>query len=111
MAKKTLGIEIKNFLEDGFPEGFVHEFDESGDSNSDLELEEVLEDNKLYDLSDNMFGYLVLEDDDLVRKTFSQAFSAWERKRNASFLLVEVPKDKLDEVKAKITELGYKIRN
>ena len=108
MAKKTLGIEIKNFLEDGFPEGFVHEFDESEDS--DLELEDLVDD-KLYGLSDNMFGYLVLEDDDLVRKTFSQAFSAWERKRNASFLLVEVPKDKLDEVKAKITELGYKIRN
>ena len=108
MAKKTLGIEIKNFLEDGFPEGFVHEFDESGDSN--LELEEVLEDNKLYDLSDNMFGYLVLEDDDLVRKTFSQAFSAWKRKRNVSFLLVEIPKDKLDEVKAKIIELGCKVR-
>jgi hypothetical protein len=32
MAKKALGIEIKNFLEDGFPKGFVHEFDESGDS-------------------------------------------------------------------------------
>ena len=108
MAKKTLGIEIKNFLEDGFPEGFVHEFDESGDSN--LELEEVLEDNKLYDLSDNMFGYLVLEDDDLVRKTFFQAFSAWKRKRNVSFLLVEIPKDKLDEVKAKIIELGCKVR-
>ena len=107
---KALGIEIKNFLEDGFPEGFVHEFDESGDSDSDLELEEVLEDNKLYDLSDNMFGYLVLEDDDLVRKTFFQAFSAWKRKRNVSFLLVEVPKDKLDEVKAKIIELGCKVR-
>ena len=110
MAKKALGIEIKNFLEDGFPEGFVHEFDESGDSDSDLELEEVLEDNKLYDLSNNMFGYLVLEDDDLVRKTFSQAFSAWKRKRNVSFLLVEIPKDKLDEVKAKIIELGCKVR-
>ena len=107
---KALGIEIKNFLEDGFPKGFVHEFDESGDSDSDLELEEVLEDNKLYDLSDNMFGYLVLEDDDLVRKTFFQAFSAWKRKRNVSFLLVEIPKDKLDEVKAKIIELGCKVR-
>ena len=109
MAKKALGIEIKNFLEDGFPEGFVHEFDESGDS--DLELEEVLEDNKLYDLSDNMFGYLVLEDDDLVRKTFSQAFSAWKRKRNVSFLLVEVPSGMEETAKVKITELGYKIRN
>ena len=111
MAKKTLGIEIKNFLEDGFPEGFVHEFDESGDSNSDLELEEVLEDNKLYDLSDNMFGYLVLEDDDLVRKTFFQAFSAWKRKRNVSFLLVEVPTEMEEKARSKITELGYKIRN
>ena len=107
MAKKTLGIEIKNFLEDGFPEGFVHEFDESGDS--DLELEDLVDD-KLYGLSDNMFGYLVLEDDDSVRKTFSQAFSAWKRKRNVSFLLVEIPKDKLDEVKAKIIELGCKVR-
>ena len=33
-----------------------------------------------------------------------------KRKRNASFLLVEVPKDKLDEVKAKIIELGCKVR-
>lgn len=109
--KKALGIEIKNFLKDGFPEGFVHELDESGDS--DLELEEVLVDNEFYDLSDNMFGYLVLEDNDLVRKTFSQAFSAWKRKRNVSFLLVEIPKDKLGEVKAKIAkiiELGYKVK-
>lgn len=104
---KALGIEIKNFLEDGFPKGFVHEFDESGDS--DLELEDLVDD-KLYGLSDNMFGYLVLEDDDSVRKTFSQAFSAWKRKRNVSFLLVEIPKDKLDEVKAKIIELGCKVR-
>ena len=104
---KALGIEIKNFLKDGFPEGFVHEFDESEDS--DLELEDLVDD-KLYGLSDNMFGYLVLEDDDSVRKTFSQAFSAWKRKRNVSFLLVEIPKDKLDEVKAKIIELGCKVR-
>ena len=104
---KALGVEIKNFLKDGFPEGFVHEFDESEDS--DLELEDLVDD-KLYGLSDNMFGYLVLEDDDSVRKTFSQAFSAWKRKRNVSFLLVEIPKDKLDEVKAKIIELGCKVR-
>ena len=87
---KALGIEIKNFLKDGFPEGFVHEFDESEDS--DLELEDLV-DNEFYDLSDNnMFGYLVLEDDDSVRKTFSQAFSAWKRKRNVSFCLLRFPK-------------------
>ena len=108
MAKKALGIEIKNFLKDGFPEGFIHEFDESKDS--DLELEEVLVDNEFYDLSDNMFGYLSLEDDDLVRKTFSKAFSTWQRKRNVSFLLVEVPKELLSEAKSKITELGYKVK-
>jgi hypothetical protein len=108
MAKKALGIEIKEFLEDGFPEEFIHEFDESGDS--DLELEEVLIDNEVYDLSDNMFGWLVLEDDDLVKKTFSQAFSAWKRKTAVSYLLVEVPKDKLGEAKTKIIELGYKVK-
>lgn len=107
MAKKALGIEIKNFLKDGFPEGFVHEFDESEDE--DLELEEVLVDNEFYDLSDNMFGYLVRELDD-TEKTFSKAFSSWKRKRNVIFLLVEIPKDKLDEVKAKIIELGYKVK-
>ena len=105
---KALGVEIKNFLKDGFPEGFVHEFDESEDS--DLELEDLVDD-KLYGLSDNMFGYLVLEDDDSVRKTFSQAFSAWKRKRNVSFLLVEVPSGMEETAKVKITELGYKIRN
>ena len=107
MAKKALGIEIKNFLKDGFPEGFIHEFDESGDS--DLELEEILVDNEFYDLSDNMFGYLVRELDD-TEKTFSQAFSSWKRKMNVSFLLVEVPKELLSEAKSKITELGYKVK-
>jgi hypothetical protein len=57
-----------------------------------------------------MFGWLVLEDDDLVKKTFSQAFSAWKRKRDVSYLLVEVSKDKLEEAKSKITELGYKVK-
>jgi len=108
MAKKALGIEIKEFLKDGFPEGFIHDFDESGDS--DLELEEVLIDEEVYDLSDSMFGWLVLEDDDLVKKTFSQAFSAWKRKRDVSYLLVEVSKNKLEEAKSKITELGYKVK-
>jgi len=108
MAKKALGIEIKEFLKNGFPEGFIHDFDESGDS--DLELEEVLIDEEVYDLSDSMFGWLVLEDDDLVKKTFSQAFSAWKRKTAVSYLLVEVPKNKLDEAKTKIIELGYKIK-
>jgi hypothetical protein len=108
MAKKALGIEIKEFLKDGFPEGFIHDFDESGDS--DLELEEVLIDEEVYDLSDSMFGWLVLEDDDLVKKTFSQALSAWKRKTAVSYLLVEVPKNKLDEAKTKIIELGYKIK-
>ena len=107
MVKKALGIEIKNFLKDGFPKGFFHELDESGDS--DLELEEVLVDNEFYDLSDSIFGYLVCELDD-TEKTFSQAFSSWKRKRDVSFLLVEIPKDKLDEVKAKIIELGCKVR-
>jgi hypothetical protein len=107
MAKKVLGIEIKNFLKDGFPKGFFHEFDESEDSN--LELEEVLVDNEFYDLSDSIFGYLVCELDD-TEKTFSQAFSSWKRKRDVSFLLVEIPKDKLDEAKAKIIELGYKVK-
>ena len=107
MAKKALGIEIKNFLKDGFPEGFVHEFDESGDS--DLELEEVLVDNEFYDLSDSIFGYLVSELDD-TEKTFSKAFSTWKRKKNVSFLLVEVPKELLSEAKSKITELGYKVK-
>ena len=107
MAKKALGIEIKNFLKDGFPEGFIHEFDESGDS--DLELEEVLVDNEFYNLSDNMFGYLVSELDD-TEKTFSKAFSSWKRKKNVSFLLVEVPKELLSEAKSKITELGYKVK-
>ena len=107
MAKKALGIEIKNFLKDGFPEGFIHEFDESGDS--DLELEEVLVDNEFYDLSDSMFGYLVRELDD-TEKTFSKAFSTWQRKRNVSYLLVEVPKELLSEAKSKITELGYKVK-
>jgi hypothetical protein len=51
-----------------------------------------------------------LEDDDLVKKTFSQAFSAWKRKTAVSYLLVEVPKNKLDEAKTKIIELGYKIK-
>lgn len=108
MAKKALGIEIKNFLKDGFPEGFVLDFDNSPDSD-ELDLDN-LEDNKFYDLSDSIFGYLVLEDDELVRKTFSQAFSAWKRERNVSYLLVEVPKDLLAEAKVKITELGYKVR-
>ena len=107
MAKKALGVEIKNFLKDGFPEGFVHEFDESGDS--DLELEEILVDNEFYDLSDDMFGYLVSELDD-TEKTFSKAFSIWQRKRNVSYLLVEVPKELLSEAKSKITELGYKVK-
>ena len=108
MAKKALGIEIKNFLKDGFPEGFLHEFDESEDE--DLEIEDSLIDNQFYDLSDSIFGWLVLEDDDLVRKTFSEAFSTWQRKRNVSYLLVEVPKELLSEAKSKIIELGYKVK-
>ena len=107
MAKKALGIEIKNFLKNGFPKNFTLDFNDSPDS-GELDLDN-LEDNELYELSSDNFGFLV--DEKGGCKTFSQAFSAWKRKRNASFLLVEVPKDKLDEVKAKITELGYKIRN
>lgn len=106
MAKKALGIEIKNFLKDGFPEGFELDFDDSPDSD-ELDLDN-LEDNKLYELSKSNFGLLV--NDDGMCKTFSQAFSSWKRKRNVSFLLVEIPKDKLDEVKAKIIELGYKVK-
>jgi len=105
MAKKALGIEIKEFLEDGFPEGFELDFDGTPDEELDLDN---LEDNKLYELSSDNFGLLVDENGD--RKTFSQAFSAWKRKRNVSYLLVEVPKNKLDEAKTKIIELGYKIK-
>ena len=107
MAKKALGIEIKNFLKDGFPEGFELDFDDTPDDELDLDN---LEDDKFYELSKSNFGILVREDDYLVRKTFSEAFSTWQRKRNVGYLLVEVPKDKLDEAKAKIIELGYKVK-
>jgi hypothetical protein len=70
MAKKALGIEIKEFLKNGFPEEFIHEFDESGDS--DLELEEVLIDNEVYDLSDSMIW---------LKKLFPKLFLLGKEKR------------------------------
>jgi hypothetical protein len=106
MAKKALGIEIKNFLKDGFPEGFILDFDDSPNS-GELDLDN-LEDNKFYELSSDNFGFLV--DENGGCKTFFQAFSAWQRKKKVSYLLVEVPAGMEETAKGKITELGYKVK-
>ena len=104
MAKKALGIEIKEFLRDGIPQGF--ELDNFKGDYTKSELENF-DDNKFYDLRDKNFPLLGKNG---MFKTFSQAFSTWKRKRDVSYLLVEVPKDKIGEAEVKITELGYKVR-
>jgi hypothetical protein len=74
--KEALGIEIKEFLKTGFPEGFELDFDGTPDKELDLDN---LVDNELYELSSDNFGLLVDENDGC--RTFSQAFSAWKRKK------------------------------
>lgn len=96
---KVLGIEIKRFVDEGFPADSYYECD------GGIDLENI-ENNVRYDLSD--FGYIIFNDD-AKECTFALAFRKWNRKQSCSYILVEVQKGKEDEFKSTVKALGFKV--
>ena len=47
-------------------------------------------------------------DDDCV--SFSTMFNKWNKARTTATLIVDVPKDRLDEAKQAIAALGFKVK-
>lgn len=110
MASKqlALGRDIKEFWDNGFPEGYysddaeIQVEDDAGHCPLDLDVK--------YDL--NRFGVLIPEGNAMAGEqgdpiSFASAFKRWFKEQTTVTLLVTVPKEKADEARAKLKELGY----
>lgn len=105
---KVLGRYIKEYFAHHFPDEYYYE-----EEDCDLQLtsEEtanswLIEDNQTYDL--RKAGWLIHETSDRTIE-LATAFAKWWKERTVETIVIEVPKDKGDEVRSHLKELGYKV--
>lgn len=110
MAAKTTGAEIKQFYNDSswWTTGVWHE-------------EEYILVNGTQEDSDNIFNFKdtdvvsisggVVRDNDYNEiASFEGFFRKWKKQQNTSIVVLEVPKDKMDELTDYTKTLGIKIK-
>lgn len=101
---KALGADINDFYKNGWPEGHYHDdYDETiGQEGANGEL--LLDPEKKYDLDD--LGVVINERTNEY-KTFSYFYSRWKKNRFTATLVVVVPKDAEEKVRALLIAAGY----
>lgn len=110
MTTKTTGAEWKRFYNDktAWPEGFWHD-----DEIMTLNGEEPPEDWDLGEVADTaalsiLAGVVFNAEGDSVASLESH-FKKWRKQQNTASVAVEIPKDKLDELKALVKTIGGKV--
>ena len=107
---KAKGAEIFDFYTNGWPEGWYHDDNELEIVSETDGVTSILKPGEEYDLS--LFGVLVPEGGISVvdAEGFDTAFRRWKRAKTTAIVVVEVPKDKLEEALKQIKALGYKVK-
>lgn len=116
MATKTNGAELKAFYADGefWPNsedsqiGIFHEetvLQVNGDVPDDVEITDLNDTDSVTILS----GVVLDENDRSFEMSFEAYFKKWRKKANTTYLIVSVPNDKADAVKAAIKAAGGKV--
>lgn len=103
---KTSGKELNDFYENGFPKGFFHDYGEDVEELMCGSAERPFIEDRMYDTED--LGHIVTEDE-TKSYTFSHFFRKWKKTQDKATVLVEVPVNAVNEAKAKIKALGYKV--
>lgn len=119
MPIKTTGAELKAFYNDEKYWG------KTQDSSTDIWHEElVIEVNGVeqpdgYSIDDNLKdedqvnilnGYVMSNQVEFAERSLESFFKAWRKIQNTAYLSVEVPKDKLEAVRAAILAAGGKLK-
>lgn len=103
---KALGIDIKEFWLNHWPEGMYVEDNEKA-LMDEVTGEPKLEDAEKYDLS--RFGYLLNNQGATGdESTFETHFRRWMKKRDSVTVVVTVPRGKEDECIGLMTQAGWK---
>ncbi|MBI6883100.1 hypothetical protein [Pseudomonas putida] len=116
MATKTNGAELKAFYADGefwpnsddSPLGIFHE-------ETALQVNgQIIDDAEITDLNDTdsvtiLSGVVYDENDRSFEMSFEAYFKKWRKKVNTTYLIVSVPNDKTDAIKAAIKAAGGKV--
>lgn len=105
--KKARGIDIRDFFDNGWPEGYYvddYELSVYGDDGVTL----TLDPNAQYEL--NKFGYLFEEGGaDDVGITFTRAFNRWYEAKTTTTILIQVSKENELAVREQLKALGLTI--
>ena len=105
---KALGAQIYDFVENGWPEGYVWDTDDETDPYYNDSGECRLGMSQRYDLSG--FGWIYREDNQDSTITFSEAFAAWKKRQTTTWLAVECPKTKEADLRDAIHKAGGKVK-
>lgn len=95
---KALGKDINEFYNSHFPEGWIHE-------DCEFPIEDFQNQNGVLGLNPaekyelNEFGDISSEDEDQGKyTTFQAAFKKWQKRQTQASIVLEIPKNQVDEV-------------
>lgn len=105
---KALGAEIYDFVENGWPDGYVWDTDGETDPYYGEDGKCRLGMAQRYDLAEFGWIYKETKPEDMVE--FAKAFAAWRKQQTTACLAVECPKEKEQAVRDAIRKAGGKVR-
>ena len=103
---KALGAEIKDFYDNHFPEGYYHD---DGIEMHDGDGRWLLKDEEKYDLGE--LGVIVPNDGNYPADaaSFESFFRKWKKSRTTVTMVIEVKKEKAEELKKLLEGANVKV--
>lgn len=108
---KALGKDINEFYNQHWPEGaylenYTENYDDWSEQYDDGEGNLCLPENKKFELAE--FGDVFDYKDECIG-TFQSLFKRWQKQQSYASIVLEVPRERYDEVVAQLKELGLKV--
>lgn len=119
MATKTTGLELKEFYgaEDYWTQTVNGARIEFWHEELVLKVNGIVQENEIeiaslkdHDVVTIVAGIVLNDHPSISDYSFESFFKGWRKQTNTAFLSVEVPKDKLEAVKASIRDAGGKVK-
>lgn len=110
---RITGAEFMDWYDNGFPAGHFHESDDYYNPDVPTTHKEdgswALDPLRVYDTAD--LGEIYPDSEDIPSKVWSMdaSIKAWRKAKTHQTLIVDAPKDKVDEIKAFLKAVGAKV--